>query len=103
MAQTLFFVGREDELKELKRLYGKRTASLVVVKGRRRVGKSRLIREFGRGKSLYMFSGIPVTKETTAQSQRGEFARQLAEQFGLPSLKADDWGDLFTLLSKQTA
>lgn len=95
------FVGREKELEELKLLIKKKTASMVVIQGRRRVGKSRLVREFGRGKTLYIFSGVPPTEHTTAQFQREEFARQLGEQFGLPGLKAEDWGDLFTVLAQQ--
>jgi len=46
---------------------------------------------------------MPITKKTTAQSQREEFARQLKEHFSLPGLKADDWGDLFTILSTQVS
>lgn len=37
------FIGREAELKALYDLLGKKTASLVVIKGRRRIGKTRLI------------------------------------------------------------
>lgn len=37
------FIGRRKELKKLNLLLKKTTASLVVVKGRRRIGKSRLI------------------------------------------------------------
>ena len=37
------FIGRKEELKQLNMLFKKNTASLVVVKGRRRIGKSRLI------------------------------------------------------------
>lgn len=97
------FVGREEQLKELELLLNKKSASLVVINGRRRVGKSRLVREFGTNRKLYVLSGIPPTEKTTEQSQREEFARQLNEQFSLPGLKAEDWGDLFTMLSKQVA
>jgi AAA+ ATPase superfamily predicted ATPase len=42
------FVGRETELAKLKELTRLRTASLVVIKGRRRVGKNRLATEFAK-------------------------------------------------------
>ena len=42
------FVGGETELAKLKELTRLRTASLVVIKGRRRVGKSRLASEFAK-------------------------------------------------------
>lgn len=96
------FIGRKKELKALNKLLNKVTASLVVIKGRRRIGKSRLIEVFAKDKLFCSFSALAPTKETTAQSQRDEFARQLAAQFGLPGIKSDDWGTLFTLLANQT-
>ena len=42
------FVGREDDLAQLSGLWGKRVASLVTCRGRRRVGKSTLIEEFAK-------------------------------------------------------
>ncbi len=94
------FTGREPELALLKRFTRKKTASLIVVKGRRRIGKSRLIEEFAKPYRFYHFAGIPPTAKTTAQSQRNEFASQLAKQ-GVAHIKADDWNALFWLLSDQ--
>ena len=96
------FIGRQKELKTLNRLLGMRSASLVVINGRRRIGKSRLIDEFAKTMKHYTFSALPPREGMTAQVQRDEFARQFQEQFGFPGLKADNWGDLFTLLAKQT-
>jgi len=52
------FIGRELELKQLNDLLSKKTASLVVVNGRRRIGKSRLIEEFAKNKTFYHFVGL---------------------------------------------
>lgn len=95
------FIGREGELSRLKGLLDNRSASLIVVRGRRRIGKSRLLAEFGKEIRSLFFSGIPPAKKTTAQSQRDEFAYQI-ERAGLPSSKSDDWGNLFWHLSKHT-
>jgi AAA+ ATPase superfamily predicted ATPase len=100
--QSQLFVGREQELEGLEALLAKKSASLVVIRGRRRIGKSRLVDKFAEGKSYLVLTGLPPEKGTTAQSQREEFARQLTEKLGLPGLKADDWGDLFTMLAKST-
>ncbi|NGX39920.1 MAG: hypothetical protein KR126chlam1_01258 [Chlamydiae bacterium] len=97
------FIGRDNPLEKLKSLLNKRTSSLVVIRGRRRIGKSRLVEEFAKDLPFLSFSGLPPSENTNAQSQRDEFARQLQERLGLPGLKGDDWGDLFTLLAKQTA
>ena len=96
------FVGRQAELEELKQLTTKKSASLVVVQGRRRIGKSRLIEEFAKTYHFFSFSGLPPTENITTQMQRDEFARQLSEQFNIPRLAATDWGELFSFLAKQT-
>ncbi|MDR3477633.1 MAG: ATP-binding protein [Gammaproteobacteria bacterium] len=101
MNKTAPFVGREPELKELRKFFNKKSSSLIVVKGRRRIGKSRLIEEFARDCEFYQFSGLPPTDKSTAQSQRDEFSRQLSEQTGLPELQSDDWSKLFYLLAEK--
>lgn len=95
------FIGREEELEILGSLLKKKSASLVIVKGRRRIGKSRLIEEFAKRNAFdafYVLSGVIPTERTTAQSQLDEFANQLSIQTGLPEIKADNWNKLFLLL-----
>ncbi len=95
------FIGRKHELETLRRFLKKKTASLIVIRGRRRIGKSRLIQEFASPYKFYSFSGIPPTDKTTVQSQRDEFASQLSKQ-GFPKIKRDDWNDLFWALADKT-
>jgi len=92
------FIGREIEINRLKGLLNKNSASLTVVRGRRRIGKSRLLTEFGTELNSFFFSGIPPVPKTTAESQRKEFSYQL-ERAGLPGVQFDDWGNLFWHLS----
>jgi len=94
------FVGRSDELAQMAPFLVKETASLLVIKGRRRVGKSRLAEEFSKGHVFHKFSGLPPVEGVTAQDQRDEFARQMSEQMGVPSLKSNDWAELFSFLGK---
>lgn len=93
------FIGRKPELQELNKLLKKNTSSLVIIQGRRRIGKSRLIEEFAKDHQFYQFSGIPPTSKTTNQTQLNEFSRQLNIQTGLPEIIADDWSKLFILLA----
>lgn len=94
------FIGRERELQKLKTLFNKKTASLVVVRGRRRIGKSRLVAEFAKSAtSYYHFSGLAPEPGMTAQDQKNEFAVQLSRQTELPEVKLDDWTKLFMLLA----
>lgn len=98
-----FFIGRKKELAQLHMLLNKATASLVVVKGRRRIGKSRLIEEFGKQfNKTYLFSGIPPTEKTTLQDQLYEFGWQLGKAFGEPAFKDDNWNALFLRLAQHT-
>ncbi len=94
------FVGREAELKKLEDLSNSNRACLVVIKGRRRIGKSRLAEEFGRGKIFLPFSGLAPSNHVSAQDQRDAFGRQLAALFQLPPFTFKDWSDAFSYLSK---
>jgi len=97
------FIGRSKELGALAQLRKKNTSSLVVVTGRRRIGKSSLIREFSKQNKRYLeFTGLPPTTKTSKQDQLDEFSRQLCAQCNLPSLKINDWGNAFQLLAKET-
>ncbi len=95
------FIGRKEELPLLKDLLNKKSASLIAIKGRRRIGKSRLLEEFGHSlKKTFTFSGLPPSDKTTEKSQKDEFAGQLRRQINTESpIQADDWGDLFWQLS----
>jgi len=94
------FVGRKNELRRLEDLSKSGRACLVVIKGRRRIGKSRLAEEYGKGKELLSFSGLAPVKGVTAQDQRDAFAHQLTKLFHLPSLTFTDWSDAFDYLSR---
>lgn len=96
------FVGRQEELQTLQALFKKRATSLVVVKGRRRVGKTRLLEEFAKNKKSYFFRGLAPTDKTTAQDQRDNFSRQLSTMTGLPEITVNDWSKLFLLLARET-
>ena len=75
----------------------------MVIRGRRRIGKSRLIDEFVKGKKAYRFVGLAPTKATTAQTQRDHFAYQLHVEAGLPKIEVVDWRELFALLHERTS
>jgi len=95
------FIGRREELQELDALLNKKTASLVVVKGRRRVGKTRLLQEFVKKKKSIVLRGLAPQEGTTEQDERDEFARQLSTATGLPEVKVDDWTKLFILAARE--
>ncbi|MDO5861468.1 MAG: ATP-binding protein [Thermoplasmata archaeon] len=52
------FVGRETELNALEELYAKNGYTTMVVYGRRRVGKTALLKEFANGKRCVFFTAV---------------------------------------------
>jgi AAA+ ATPase superfamily predicted ATPase len=55
MIEIRKFINREKELEALEKEYRKESFSLFVIYGRRRVGKTELLRKFGEGKPFLYF------------------------------------------------
>ena len=91
------FIGRASELATLNAEYT-RESGFVVVYGRRRVGKTTLIKEFIKDKRAFYFL---ATTESEAQSRK-RFASVLSRGMNNPMLAKvtfDDWLDLFQLVA----
>ena len=100
------FVGREVELAKLKELARLDVPSLVVIKGRRRVGKSRLATEFAARLTGYrsvLLTGMAPDEKVTANDEREDFAAQLSRALAMPPPRADDWNTLLWALADRTA
>lgn len=96
------FIGRQRELKRLNEVGQKGRASFVLLKGRRRVGKSTLIEEFGKSfEKVYTFIGFPPNERTTHQEQLNEFSRQLARNFNIPYAQYNDWSDILWVMAER--
>lgn len=84
------FVGREAELARLERCYAKGAFQMVVIYGRRRVGKTTLIIEFCKDKRTLFFTAL----EQSDADNLTDFSRATAAFFGLPpSTRFDSWKD----------
>ncbi|MCP4678881.1 MAG: AAA family ATPase [Deltaproteobacteria bacterium] len=96
------FIGRCEELKLLESHYSSRKSELAIIYGRRRIGKSMLVKKFSEGKPLfYSFEGL---EEGKVKSQISHFVRQLAHQIDDPLLvnaRFDSWNELFSYLTKK--
>ena len=95
------FIGRRYELGRLRDLFKKKKASLVVVKGRRRIGKSRLVFEFAKGYTFYEFTGTPPSPTMTITDQLFLFSEQFRLQARLPHVEISSWLELFFKLAQQ--
>ncbi|OGT63551.1 MAG: hypothetical protein A3J38_01170 [Gammaproteobacteria bacterium RIFCSPHIGHO2_12_FULL_45_9] len=78
------FVGRTAELHHLNALYTAEDAKLIVLYGRRRIGKSRLIEQFIQGKKYLRFEGL---ENMRTKAQLAQFTEDLGAQLNDPVLK----------------
>ena len=69
------FIDREDEIRTLENEYARKGSALVILYGRRRVGKTTLISEFIKDKPALFFL---ASEESEAQN-RSEFKDPAAE------------------------
>lgn len=69
------FIGRKQELAALNRLYASDQFEFAVIYGRRRVGKTALIREFTKDKGTIFFTGV----ETNAKQNLENLSRCILE------------------------
>ena len=80
------FYGRSEILARFTELWRKKVPSLVVCRGRRRIGKSTLLKQFAvrSGARFLSFEGLAPDEGMTNQDQLDEFTRRLARQTRLP-------------------
>lgn len=69
------FIGRENELKTLDKLYSSDRFEFAVIYGRRRVGKTELIKNFIQSKNAIYFTGI----ESNAKQNLENLSNSIAE------------------------
>ncbi|HEV2614385.1 MAG TPA: ATP-binding protein [Gammaproteobacteria bacterium] len=94
MMKSTVFVGRVHELSRLNALVNNKKSSFVLIKGRRRIGKSRLVDQFSKSfDHYYKFEGLAPELGVTAEHQLEEFSRQLSRQFKTAKTRYDDWSD----------
>lgn len=88
-------IGRLNEIQTLEKLYGSEQSEFVAICGRRRVGKTFLVREFFEGKFSFAVSGL-ANSDTAHQLEnfRNSLVRCGAKQ--VPVLR--NWQDAFEAL-----
>ena len=93
------FVGRESEVAALREQFASTRRSVVLVYGKRRVGKSTLIEEAAKG-----FDGAVVQHLCVQSTFEGNLAllcRSLGRALGLPGLRFDHLYDIFDFLAER--
>ena len=97
------FLGREKELESLRLLLQKPTSSLVACRGRRRIGKSTLFKEFARRNKteLILIEGLGPRKGQTNADQLRNFGERLCAQTKGAHVIPSSWMEAFHLLGER--
>lgn len=94
------FLAREKELDSLEKMYGKDKFQMVVVYGRRRIGKTSLLNKFVEDKNHIYFPAEEVNDQLNLQ----KFSKILGEKLGISNFPAvDDWNTLFSIINEKFA
>jgi AAA+ ATPase superfamily predicted ATPase len=94
------FIDREEELSLLEREWQGAGGRLIILYGRRRIGKTRLIDEFIRGKPGILY----IAEDASPHIQIAQLKARCAEYFNDPLLAELDirtWEQLFTYLAQK--
>jgi AAA+ ATPase superfamily predicted ATPase len=93
------FTGRMSESKQLEECYLGQTNGLVVLYGRRRIGKSLLLQHFCRDKKSFIFEGLEGVKTIDQISLFINELQTQAKDFHVPNTKYTTWIQVFDLLT----
>lgn len=90
------FVGREAELGKLNKLFQSKGFQMVVVYGRRRVGKTSLISEFAKGKKTLFFTAL----DQADKDNLADFSNAIWTFFNMPKAGSfDSWSSAFDYIA----
>jgi len=92
------FINRKEELNLLSNMW-KKTNSFIIVYGRRRIGKTRLISEFVKDKEGINYFALDTNKEIQIEEFKQKMAQFLNDEF-LLNQKFSNWNLLFSYLEK---
>jgi AAA+ ATPase superfamily predicted ATPase len=92
---TSKIIGRDRELQFFKEIQLSGKAELGIIYGRRRVGKSFLLKAIT-AKKKYYFEAV---KGLVLQKQVEHFLKQFSEQEKLPPIKAKTWEEAFDIVT----
>ncbi len=95
------YIGRRDDRDDFQKLLETRAAKLATCQGRRRIGKSRFIRECSQKAAHFIsISGLAPHGDISKADQLKNFAQETAKQTGFPETHPKSWPEAFTNLEK---
>lgn len=94
-------IGREKEVEILDEVWASKEAEFIAIYGRRRVGKTYLIREYFSEKGLFLEAS--GAKDKPLQKQLENFMKAVSKTFfkGVPLHTPKSWDEAFDILTKE--
>ncbi len=93
----LKFINRKSELKALEQAYHSKKPEFFIIYGRRRIGKTELIKKFSKDKNHFYY----LAKKQNIDIEREEFQKKISERFNIYLKKNENFEELFKeLLTK---
>src|SRR5437763_16855 len=103
------FVGRNRYWRQLEAIEALDEAAIIVIYGRRRVGKPELIEQFFRQRSVLKFEGLQPDRSVIRKSDPTEVRRQIAASLArldeytesgnhYRRMKLEHWSEFFEIL-----
>ena len=89
-------IGREQEIAKLENYISSRKSEFIAIYGRRRVGKTFLVKELFEDRFTFRVTG---KDNVTTKEQLISFCFALNDQLGIET-NADNWTEAFRLLQK---
>ncbi len=93
------FIDRATELSLLEDQWRKESPEFIILYGRRRIGKTRLILEFIKGKEGFFFIAEDVNKTLQIEELKTKVANYFNDDF-LRRTSINDWRDFFDYITK---
>lgn len=92
------FINREEELELLENVFEKDDFSFISISGRRRIGKTELVKQFLNGREgVYLY--VPIGDSLQL---RLRYAEKLSEEFGVSFVGRPSWRELFEKLFERS-
>jgi len=94
-----YFIGREYELKRLSSIGESNEPAIIVVYGRRRVGKTELIEQAFRERNILKFEGIEGQPEKKQMQNVLQQLSEYAEEPWLAKVNITSWTEMFKIIA----
>lgn len=99
---TKEFIGRKEELETLQKINQKREAAILIVQGRRRVGKTSLIEYAFKKEKILKIEGIEGLSEKMQILHVQKSLMIFLKDPLINKINCKNWGDIFEILTEKT-